>query len=352
MITHGKVLSMVDHMDKMDQMDKEKISALNKSREQKVSTMSMKAMEEVYQTLYKAPYYEVGFESKGQFRRRLVKKNIELVKWVLGLRDKYPLYILSHGHPTPKDARELNNETFITNKIFMDFDGENLKLVKDEVSRFVDMFSGKYGGKPFVNFSGKKGYHVYLFLPEHEENIKVSSNTITLLLKHLQHEFNLEYLDESVVNGPLRLARAPYTYHQDTGFFVEPLNIETSPSQGLIPLLKVLNKKALEEEVFKKNNLLAKQKQAMASSSNEDKIENWNVTDKIIQSFYETGKHVSGTKHIVCCPFHADDHPSAFYDDKVFHCSACSVTVGSYRLLTELMGKSKAEALGIIKGFQ
>jgi hypothetical protein len=312
----------------------------------------MDNMEEVYQTLYKAPYYEVGFENDGQFRRRLVKKNTELVKWVLRLRDKYPLYILSHGHPTPRDARELNNETFITNKIFMDFDGEDLKLVKDEVSRFITEFSLKYGGKPFVNFSGKKGYHVYLLLPETKENIKVSYNALTLLLKHLQYEFNLKYLDESVISNPLRLARAPYTYHQDTGFFVEPLSIETRPSEGLILLLKVLQKKALEEELLKRNNLLAKQKQVLKDSSSDDKIVNWNVTDKVIQHFFETGRHVSGTKYIISCPFHADDHPSAFYDDKLFHCSACGITMGSYRLLTELMGKSKGEALDIIKSFQ
>lgn len=346
MINHDKPLSTVDLMDKMDQMDKEKNSTSNQKSSK---ILSMESMNALYGKLYKAPYYEVGFHDNGEFRRRIVKKSIELCRWVTRLKDKYPLFILSHGYNNARDARLLNTETFITNKIFLDFDGEDLEKVKDEVDHFLISFQRRYGGRLYLQFSGGKGYHVYILLPE---TMELSLNELQVLLKHIKLSFNLQYLDDSVISNPLRLARAPCSYHEN-GNYVEPLVLDPEPSPGLNMLVKGVRKKAMEDELYKKNMQLVKEEARKNESKNgNDEIKNWNVVDKIVQKYFETGKHVHGTKHIVCCPFHSDSHPSAFYDDKVFHCSACAITVGSYRLLTEYMGKSKGESLDVIKGFQ
>ena len=80
---------------------------------------------------------------------------------------------------------------------------------------------------------------------------------------------------------------------------------------------------------------------------------NWKVMDKVFPELYETGKHVSGSKHIVCCPFHNDNNPSAFYDDTRFHCSSCDAKkLGVWRLLTEYAGYSDKDAMKIIKKAQ
>lgn len=327
----------------------QKFDHVQKSSSKNVQNVhsGQKAMVKLYQTLYKAPYYEVGFHDKQHFRRRIVKKNSELLSWVLRLRDKYPLFVLSHGHQNPKDARLLNPDTFITNKLFLDFDGEDLTMVKDEVDRFIHDFETIFKGRLYLQFSGGKGYHVYILLPE---TLTLSVNEIGLLLKHIKVRFSLEYLDESVIKNPLRLARAPFSYHEN-GNAVKPMVHDPMPSQGLEPLIKTIQAKAKEIELYKKNQQYVKQEN-IKNNNLKSEITNWNVVDKVFQAFYETGRHVSGTKHIVCCPFHSDTHPSAFYDDKVFHCSTCGITVGSYRLLTELMGKDKGEALDVIKGFQ
>jgi hypothetical protein len=307
----------------------------------------MKSMEDLYQKLYKAPYYEVGFHNNGEFRRRIVKRSDELVRWVCSLRDKYPLFILSHGHATAKDARELSTDKFLTNKLFLDFDGDNLTLVLDEVTRFVTEFQNRFGGRLYCHFSGGKGYHVYILLPQ---TMHLTVNELSALLNHIKVSFQLEYLDDSVISNPLRLARAPLSIHEN-GSLVKPVLWDPQPSPGLNTLINGVQMKVQEEEIFRKNALQAKQEKMNRNKGKND-IQNWNVVDKIIQGFFETGRHVQGTKHVVCCPFHSDSHPSAFYDDKVFHCSTCGVTVGSYRLLTELMGKGKGEALEVIKGFQ
>lgn len=337
-------LSIMDSMDLVDDMDKRKNSTSNKSLPRKVSKVSM---EQLYNKLYKSPYYEVGFHNEGEFRRRLVKRSDELVKWVCSLRNKYPLFILSHGHSNPKDARGLDTERFLTHKLFLDFDGENLPIVKDEVDRFVTEFQDRFGGRLYVQFSGGKGYHVYILL---KRTMHLTVNEISALLNHLKVSFKLEYLDESVISNPLRLARAPLSIHEN-GNQVEPLVWDPQPSHGLESLINGVRMKVKEDELFRKNALQVKQEKMKANKGKND-IQDWNVVDKIIQGFFETGRHVQGTKHVVCCPFHSDSHPSAFYDDKVFHCSTCGVTVGSYRLLTELMGKGKGEALDIIKGLQ
>jgi hypothetical protein len=92
-------------------------------------------------------------------------------------------------------------------KIFFDFDGENaFKEVKIFHNRLNEI-----GYKHLILFSGKKGFHLYLFLKNYERinNMKDAlKNANLFFIKQL----NI-HPDEAVIGDIARIARVPNTYH-------------------------------------------------------------------------------------------------------------------------------------------
>ena len=112
-------------------------------------------------------------------------------------------------------------------KLFFDFDSK-LTLPSDaltEVRRVIDYLDEIQ--LPFlVDFSGSKGFHIFVPL---KEKIYTSGQYLTDLTRScmlfLKREFDLKTIDPKVAN-PTKLCRLPYSIHPKTGLHCSPLNPE------------------------------------------------------------------------------------------------------------------------------
>jgi hypothetical protein len=112
-------------------------------------------------------------------------------------------------------------------KLFFDFDSK-LTLPSDalfEVRKVIDYLDEL--NLPFlVDFSGAKGFHIFVPL---KEKIYTSGQYLTDLTRacmlFLKREFGLKTIDPKVAN-PTKLCRVPYSIHPKTGLHCSPLNPE------------------------------------------------------------------------------------------------------------------------------
>ncbi len=108
-------------------------------------------------------------------------------------------------------------------KIFIDLDGPDLESVKQDTAKLVDHL--RSFGEPLIVFSGKKGFHAYLWLPRAIEDTEL----YRWIVKALKLDrLGLRHLDTKVLE-PARMARVPYTLHQDTKRLVQPLDTDLRP---------------------------------------------------------------------------------------------------------------------------
>ena len=125
------------------------------------------------------------------------------------------------------------------NKIFSDFDSR-LTLPSDaleEVRKVIDYLDEMQ--LPFlVDFSGAKGFHIFIPL---KEKIYTSGQYLTDLTRScmlfLKREFDLKTIDPSVAN-PTKLCRVPYSIHPKTGLHCSPLNPEWVRSWEIKKIVK------------------------------------------------------------------------------------------------------------------
>jgi len=111
------------------------------------------------------------------------------------------------------------------NKIFLDFDSK-LKYPSDaleEVRKVIDYFDEM--NIPFlVDFSGSKGFHIFIPLKEkiYTSGEYLSDITRSIMLQ-LKRNLNLNTIDPSVAT-PTKLCRIPYSLHPKSGLTCSPLN--------------------------------------------------------------------------------------------------------------------------------
>lgn len=123
---------------------------------------------------------------------------------------------------------------FGLDRLFFDFDcEEDLSRAWKETTHFVSVLDRFYHIKPLICFSGRKGYHVYVFLwnvvefPVGKQPLakKVYAKLEEKLLKGL----NYETLDRGVIGDVKRLARVPYSIHEETKQPCVPINLKHEP---------------------------------------------------------------------------------------------------------------------------
>jgi len=114
-------------------------------------------------------------------------------------------------------------------KIFVDLDVKGVdpdrarELAYKEARLLYDHLRSY--GEPLLVFSGRRGYHIYLWLPEVVEDTELYKYIIRVLgITRL----GLRFLDP-VVLEPGRIARVPYTIHEVSGKQVTPLDSDFRP---------------------------------------------------------------------------------------------------------------------------
>ncbi|MFQ6081274.1 MAG: DNA primase small subunit domain-containing protein [Candidatus Bathyarchaeia archaeon] len=142
-------------------------------------------------------------------------------------------------------------------KLFFDFDCEaDPEKAWGEAHDFALKLKKYYGIQPLVAFSGRKGYHLYVFLwstvqfQVHRQEVakEVYSTLQEKLLKGLVYKT----LDRQVIGDIKRLARIPYSIHEKTGRICQPLTLERQ-ALWLDPKdLYVLRRRGISREFFEK----------------------------------------------------------------------------------------------------
>jgi hypothetical protein len=131
----------------------------------------------------------------------------------------------------PYDAR---NQPYGLEKLYFDFDcQEDPDRAWREAQDFAYVLIERYRIKPLLVFSGMKGYHVYVWL----WNVVTIAPSEAWLIKNICQQMQQELLQElqyvTLDRTPLgdikRLARIPYTLHQDSGQRCQPVFLSNEP---------------------------------------------------------------------------------------------------------------------------
>jgi len=122
------------------------------------------------------------------------------------------------------DSNEMSLDT-----LFLDFDhGEHPEKALRDAGFAYDYFSREYDCEPRLLFSGSKGAHVLLDLPEPkvEGRKEVKVGVLERFLKDVIEPLGLETLDKKVPGDLVRMERISNTRHQKTGLWCIPLRRE------------------------------------------------------------------------------------------------------------------------------
>lgn len=121
-------------------------------------------------------------------------------------------------------------------ELFFEFDSKeeppDLMEVWIEAKGFAGSLETHYGVKPLIVFSGRRGFHIHLFL-QHHIGWGLSQDHLTQLYRELSRMIlrgvGLKTLDPSPVGDVKRLARLPYTVHEGSGLLCVPVDAGLHP---------------------------------------------------------------------------------------------------------------------------
>ena len=102
-------------------------------------------------------------------------------------------------------------------RLFYDFDSkDDLEAAWREAQEFSRALERRYGCRPLITFSGRKGFHVYAFLEKPYRGSRLREVYAELQAMTLRG-LELQTLDRAVIGDVKRLSRIPYTVHEESG---------------------------------------------------------------------------------------------------------------------------------------
>ena len=121
-------------------------------------------------------------------------------------------------------------------KLFFEFDcPEDLRRAWLDAKQLADNIIRYYDAIPLLKFSGRKGYHVDVFL---KQVVAFNPNAhplefVKAVYERLQEKIllglSLPTLDRQVIGDVKRLERVPYSTHEATGQLCQPVDLEGKP---------------------------------------------------------------------------------------------------------------------------
>jgi len=325
-----------------------------------VDTLSRDAL---YQLLYPQSFYElIRYNPRSKrFNRHILARSFKDIKTHADMCNErgFDSYISSYGWDIHPDTHKRGTKDMIVDKIWFDFDTDEPEKLEDvlvEVEKFSRNVEDYFKCKNYIQFSGAKGYHIWVPMAN---PMRVPQETIIATAEWMIDKWNPEYVCEGTLRNPMRPQRLPYTKNTKSGKECKPIsniyakstNINTIVQRMQYEQQDELNRKLIRSEA---NKIVAERLAKFQETVNTGAsvaITNWDVMDKVFEKVYSPGER-KGDKYIVNCPFHDDNNASAFYTDKLFHCSACGISVGSYNFLVKHVGMQKGRALRLIKESQ
>jgi len=101
-------------------------------------------------------------------------------------------------------------------RLFYDFDSKDLEAAWREAMEFSRALERRYGCRPLITFSGRKGFHVHIFLEKPYRGSRLREVYAELQAMTLRG-LELRTLDRAVIGDVKRLSRIPYTVHEESG---------------------------------------------------------------------------------------------------------------------------------------
>lgn len=247
------------------------------------------------------------------------------------------------------------------------FDSDLLFQTYDE-ARKLCLYLEDFDLKPYLIFSGSKGFHVNVFFKEMQlSNFSQISKSLALSYsKKLDFKtLDLNVFDKDRIHN--RLQRCQYAYHSKTDLVTLPIP-EVYDYDEAIALIK---KNSMKPISFNYDDYLASEDFSQALSSMNDEFDRINARrqreieyennkrrqmqikkyGKAFKSFqdidmrdlaksYGIDGEIKGDRLIVSCPFHNDKNPSAVVFKERFHCSTCNLTLNYYDFISKIEGIS------------
>ena len=286
---------------------------------------------------------------------------------------KEATFNISNGKQRDKKLNELKAD--FRNLIFED---DILKPTFDE-ARKLCLFMEDLGLKPYLIFSGSKGFHINVFFDEKQlNNFSQISKSLAI---NFSKKLDLKYLDYAVFDKARvhnRLQRCQYAYHSSTNLLTLPIpNVyDYDEALSIIKKNKIrpiefdfnewksaedfsqnlthmndeftrINERRQRELEFE--NKQRRQNLKKKFGANYKSFDELSMED-IARAYGIDGKH-EGDKIIISCPFHNDNNPSAviFKNSNYFHCSTCDLTLNYWSFIAEMEGISPDDKSAIVE---
>lgn len=234
------------------------------------------------------------------------------------------------------------------------------------------------GLKPYLIFSGAKGFHCNLFY--NETMIKNLSNVSKLYAETFAKKLDLKYLDYAVFDkkkAQRRLQRCHYVHHSKTDLLTIPIPeiyeydevLNIIEKNRLKPIKFNMEEYSKTSEEFRQSIIYNDKRFTMMNERRQRDLKRENQRKTIeFQKKYGTKRkrfqdipmteiftayggqiiQEDSEKAVVRCLFHgADRHPSAviFKDSNYFHCSSCGKTLNYYGFIAEAEGLSDKDEI-------
>ena len=248
---------------------------------------------------------------------------------------------------------------------------EDLLLPTFQEAKKLCQFLEGMGLRPYLIFSGSKGFHINLFYEE--ARLQNLSQVSRLFAKSFSDKLNLKYLDYAVFDkkkAQRRLQRCQYVFHSKTDLLTIPIP-EIYDYDEVLQTIRKANRRPLEFNFMEYAESSRSFRQSLIRNDNkfqrinerqqrEKRMENEQRKREMKKRYgnnYRDYSDISMTelysayggeiikedsqKAIVRCLFHgADRNPSAviFKDSNYFHCSSCGKTLNYYGFISEMEG--------------
>lgn len=269
----------------------------------------------------------------------------------------------------PKDRQPIWNKY---RQLILEYD--LLKTPFTEARRLCD-FLLKQGIKPYLVFSGSKGFHCNLFFPElHLTQVKTIGERLS---NSWSKQLKLTCLDSAVYTSRTPLQRIPYTVNEKTGLNCLPLPINITyeetleliakndatphnfliedyyPPEGFTKMLLRLNRKFVKESKEKQR----KQKLTEIKLSKSDEYSKNIFGDvdmrALVRVIAGNREDPKGSNKYHCLFHHPDIHPSGVAFDDNYYCSTCGRIWNPYDLIKDYYGcKTKQQVINKFKELQ
>jgi hypothetical protein len=126
------------------------------------------------------------------------------------------------------------NKPCALEKLYFDFDcRENPSRAWKDATVFMDAMRRFYAAEPLIVFSGCKGFHAYVFLKKlvyfEETLLPLAKQAYKELQVRLVEGLKLPTLDPQPVGDIKRLARVPFSFHEETSSLCAPVDTDKKP---------------------------------------------------------------------------------------------------------------------------